>query len=100
MPIPDCVPCVEGEGLGVSVAEFGEPVAVELDVEVEVELEIEEVKLVTFATPITTLILVPRPSLQHVVLEPPQHQLPSLHCTNGTLSDAFPPFCAYKKSAW
>jgi hypothetical protein len=90
--IPACVSCEDGEGLESPVAEFGRSVAVELDAEVEVELEMEDVELVTLATPITALIFVPSPSLQHVVFEPPQHQLPSLHCINGTLSDASPPF--------
>jgi hypothetical protein len=65
--------CADLEGVGFPVAEFAKSVAV------EVELEVEEVELVTFATPITALIFVPSPLLQHVLLAPPQHQLPSVH---------------------
>lgn len=52
---PDFVSCVdlEGVGEGLSIAKFAKSVAV-------------AVEFVTFATPITALIFVPSPLLQHV----------------------------------
>jgi hypothetical protein len=93
--IPNWVSCADFVGLedGLPVADVAKLVAVEDEADVEVELAIEEldVELDAFATPITASSFTPSPSLQHVVLVLPQHQLPSVHCLNGTLSDAFPP---------
>ncbi len=84
---------LELEGLAVTELAKPDEVALEIMVfEVE-EVELVEVELVIFGTPIIASSLTPRLSLQHVDLESvAQHQLPSLHCDNGTLSDALPPF--------
>jgi len=74
----------------------------EADTEIEFGIDVEAglatldgvgVEFDCFAAPIVAAIFTPSPSAQHVVLEPPQHQLPSVHCISATLFVGSPPFC-------
>ena len=86
-----------------------EPNALEVDVESGLEMEIEAevevdaglaitfdgvgVEIDCFTAPIVAAIFTPSPSAQQVVFEPPQHQLPSVHCIRATLFVGSPPLC-------
>ena len=67
------------------VAGLETEIGIEVDAGFAITFDGVGVETDCFTAPIVAAICTPSPSAQHVVLEPPQHQLPSVHCIRATL---------------